>query len=91
LQTTLKNFISEGPSAQELIEAKLNILGGFPLLFDSNRAILSNLTLLGFYQLPLNYFDTYKQNIETISALDIQEAFKRRIHPNDMLTVMVGQ
>jgi zinc protease len=91
LQSTLKDFISEGPTAEELIDAKLNILGGYALLFDSNKAILSNLMLLGFYKLPLDYFDTYRENIEKVSALDIQDAFKRRIHPEDMLTVMVGQ
>lgn len=91
LQSTLKKFVTEGPTPQEVEEAKLNILGGYALLFDNNKAILSKLTTLGFYKLPLDYYDTYKQNIEKVSSASIQETFKRRIHPDNMLVVMVGR
>lgn len=91
LQSTVKQFVSEGPTTQEVEDAKLNILGGYPLVFDNNKAILSNLTMLGFYNLPLDYFDIYKKNIEKVSVTSIREAFNRRIHPDKMVVVMVGR
>lgn len=91
LQSTVKDFVKKGPTIQEVEDAKLNIIGGYPLLFDSNKAIAANLTILGFYNLPLNYFDTYKKNIEKVSPSSVQEAFNRRIHPDKMVVVMVGR
>ncbi len=91
LSSTVKQFVSEGPTEQELKDAKLNILGGYPLLFDNNKSILSNITMLGFYNLPLDYFDTYKKNIEAVSVGSIQDAFKRRIDPDNMVIVTVGR
>lgn len=91
LESTVKDFIAKGPTSQEVEEAKLNLLGGYPLLFDNNKSIVSNLTMLGFYNLPLDYFDTYKKNVENISQSSIQDAFKRRLDPNNMAVVMVGR
>jgi len=35
-----REFIAKGPSEKELVAAKQNIVGGFPLRIDSNRKIL---------------------------------------------------
>ncbi|MBF0218781.1 MAG: insulinase family protein [Gammaproteobacteria bacterium] len=90
LNATLKRFIEEGPTAEEVQRAKNNITGGFPLSIDSNSDLLGFLLTIGFYQLPLDYIDTFTQNIEAVTAEAIREAFRRRIHPQQMVTVMVG-
>ncbi len=90
LRDTLRNFIAKGPTTAELSAAKKNITGGFALNLDSNAKIVDNLASIGFYQLPLDYLDTYNQRIEAVTADQIRAAFQRRIHPRDMVTVMVG-
>jgi zinc protease len=90
LQDTLRDFIATGPTAAELSAAKKNITGGFALNLDSNSKIVDNLASIGFYKLPLDYLDTYNQRIEAVTADQIRAAFQRRIHPQDMVTVMVG-
>jgi zinc protease len=90
MKTTVENFISQGPSEQELIAAKQNITGGFALRLDSNRKIADYLAMIGFYQLPLDYLETFKQQVNVVTVEQIKEAFARRIDPEKMLTVMVG-
>ena len=86
----LKEFTEKGPTAEELVAAKKNVTGGFPLRIDSNRKIVDYLTVIGFYGLPLTYIDDFIPRIEAVSAEQIRDAFQRRVHPEHMLTVVVG-
>ncbi|MDH5479264.1 MAG: insulinase family protein [Nitrosomonas sp.] len=90
IQKVLKDFVAEGPTEQELIAAKQNIIGGFPLRLDSNKKILGYLSMIGFYDLPLSYVDDYLAAVEAVTTTQIKQAFQRRIQPEGMVTVIVG-
>ena len=90
VRDTLKYFIAKGPTEKELLAAKDNIIGGFPLRIDSNRKILGYLSVIGFYGLPLTYLDDFTHNIDKVTIAQIREAFKRHIDPQAMATVIVG-
>lgn len=87
---TLAEFVRRGPTANELQQAKNNIVGGFPLRIDSNKKILEYLAVIGFYNLPLDYLETFPRKVQAVSARDIQQAFQRRIRPEALTTVIVG-
>ena len=87
---TLAEFAAKGPTPEELAAAKKNIGGGFPLRFDSNRKIAEYLTVIGFYGLPLTYLDDFIPQVEAVTAEQIRDAFRRRVHPEHMVTVIVG-
>jgi zinc protease len=87
---TLAEFIAKGPTEKELLAAKQNIVGGFPLRIDSNRKILDYLSIIGFYNLPLTYLDDFTRNVEQVSVAQVRDAFARRVHPEQMATVIVG-
>lgn len=87
---TLADFITQGPTEKELVAAKQNIIGGFPLRIDSNRKILGYLSVIGFYDLPLTYLDDFTGKIEKVTTAQIRDAFKRHIDPQAMATVIVG-
>lgn len=89
-QQTLKQFIEQGPTAAELQAAKQSITGGFPLLFDSNSAILSDVMLIATYQLPLDFFDTYKQRIDNVTTQEIKAAWQKHIDLKQLSIVSVG-
>lgn len=91
LNTTLKDFINKGPTQAELSAAKLNIIGGFPMRFDTNKKLAGYVALIGFYDLPLDYLDTFRQKIEAISTASITDAFKRRVNVELLQTVTVGK
>ena len=86
----LQDFIRRGPTEAELIAAKQNIIGGFPLRIDSNSKILSFLSIIGFYNLPLTYLTDYLLAVEEVTTEQIRHAFQRRIQPDGMVAVIVG-
>ena len=90
LNNTLADFIAQGPSEEELIAAKKNITGGFAMRFDTNKKLAGYVSMIGFYQMPLDYLDTFQQNIEAVTAASIKDAFKRRIDARLMQTVTLG-
>ncbi len=90
VRKTVRDFVANGVTEAELRAAKQNIIGGFPLRIDSNRKILDYLSVIGFYHLPLTYLDDFQARVEQVSARSIHEAFRRRINPDAMATVMVG-
>ena len=86
----LTNFIASGPTEKELIAARRNIIDGFPLRIDSNKKIIEYLAVIGFYSLPLSYFDDYVKAVGKVTVAQIREAFRRRIDSQGMVTVIVG-
>jgi len=88
---TIKKFVAEGPTEQELTASKKNITGGFPLRIASNSSILGYIGMIGFYGLPLDYLDTFNSKVQAVTIADIRDAFKRRVDPEKMATILVGK
>ncbi len=90
VRATLKEFLANGPTADELERAKQNLVGGFPLRIDSNRKILDYLATIGFYHLPLTYLEDFVPSVEKVTIAEIRAAFARHVDPARMVTVVVG-
>ncbi len=90
LQNTLKAFVEKGPTEKALIAAKKNITGGFAMRFDTNSKLLSYVSMIGFYQLPLDYLDTFQQRVQAVTVGSIKDAFSRRVRPELINTITVG-
>lgn len=90
VREVLTSFLAEGPSEEELLAAKKNLIGSFPLRLDSNKKLLENLSVIGFYGLPLDYLETYAANVEKVTAADIRAAFSRHVRPEYLMTVIVA-
>jgi len=91
LRDTLEKFVKDGPTAKELEASKKNITGGFALRVDSNKKIADYLALIGFYNLPLDYLDTFIARMNAVTLQQVKDAFKRRVEPGKMVTVIVGK
>ena len=83
-------FVGKGPLEEELQAAKDNLIGGFALRVDSNRKLLDNVANIAWNQLPLDYLDTWTQQVEKVSAADVKAAFARKLQPEKMVTVVLG-
>jgi len=90
VRATVQQFVDKGVTEQELQAARNNLIGGFPLRIDSNGKILEYLSVIGFYRLPLDYLDRFNEEIAQVTVAQINDAFKRRIHPEQFATVIVG-
>ena len=69
LRDTLRDFHDKGPTDDELVAAKKNITGGFPLRIDSNSKIVEYLAMIGFYDLPLDYLETFNERVMAMRSI----------------------
>jgi zinc protease len=90
LMDNLRRFREQGPTDEELEKAILNITGSFPLTIDSNANILSYLSVIGFYDLPLDYLSTFNDHVRAVTVAAVKDAFKRRVHPDRLVTIELG-
>lgn len=88
---TLDDFLKYGPTDDELDMAKQNLIGSFPLSIASNNKKLSIIASIAFYDLPLDYMETYIDNINKITKEDIVTAFNKHIKSNNLAIITVGQ
>lgn len=90
VRDTIAAFLRDGPTQKELKAAKDNLIGGFALRIDNNRKILDNIAAIGFYNLPLDYLDTWTAKVEKVTIADVKAAFQRKLALDKMSTVIVG-
>jgi zinc protease len=90
VREVVSRFVAEGPTEAELQAAKDNLIGGFPLLIDSNRKLLGNVANIAWNGLPLTYLDAWTQQVQKVSLEDIRAAFGRKLQPQTMATVVLG-
>lgn len=58
--------------------------------FDTNKKLATYVAMIGFYDLPLDYLDTFRQKVEETTIATITDAFKRRVNTELLQTVTVG-
>lgn len=87
---TLRRFVEQGPTEAELKAARDNLVGGFALRIDNNRKLLDNVANIAAHGLPLDYLDSWTQQVAKVTVADIKAAFARKLQPERMVTVIVG-
>ena len=90
VRIVLDEFLDRGPSAAELKAAQQNLVGGFALRIDSNRKLLDQVALIGYYQLPLSWLDDFTARVEKVSVAEVRAVFARRVRPGSLVTVVAG-
>ena len=90
LRGSLRDLHENGPSAERLEASKRNITGSFPLQLDSNRDLLGYVASIGFHDLPHDYLQRFVERIDHLDAAEVQAALRAHIHPDRLVTVLVG-
>jgi len=90
-QETLAQFVADGPTEKELRDAKDNLIGSFALRIDSNRKLLGNVANIAWNDLPLDYLDHWTAKVEALTVADVRSAIQRVLHPDRMVTVVLGE
>jgi len=91
LKETLKTFVKDGPTEEEVIASKKNIIGGFALRLDSNKKLLGNIAQIAASGAELDYLNTFSDKVKQVTGADIKDAFQRRVVQNKMVMMTVGQ
>jgi zinc protease len=82
---------SQGPAAAELADAKAYLTGAWPLAFDSNASIASQLLSFRLDDLPPNYGDKRNAEIEALTAEDLKRVAQTYLDPAKMFAVILGK
>lgn len=90
VNSTLGDFLQNGPTRNELNAAKDHLVNSFAMKMDNNRKILDLVSMIGYYRLPIDYLDTWTDNISRVTIKDIQKAFHQKVAENELVTVVVG-
>lgn len=91
IKQTLQEFIQQGPTEEELVAAKKNIIGGFALKLDSNKKLLGNVVGIVVSGAPLDYLNSYMKKVDAVTREQITQAFQRRVKMEKMVMITVGQ
>ncbi|WP_018871751.1 pitrilysin family protein [Thioalkalivibrio sp. ALJ16] len=90
LREQLVRWHADGVDADELDASRENVVNSFPLSLASNSDIVGLLGMMAFYDLPLDYLERYIERIQAVELEDLNERLRARIHPDAMVTVIVG-
>ncbi|HMI47977.1 MAG TPA: pitrilysin family protein [Gemmatimonadaceae bacterium] len=86
----LNRIRGERISEEELLLARDYLEGVFPIRYETTAAIASALATLVIYDLPEDYFESYRKNIRGVSADSVLKAAKTHLHPDQLQTIVVG-
>lgn len=78
------------PSDEELIGVRDFLVGVFPLRFESTGGIASAIEPLAVYDLPSDWWQTYRANLEAVGADDVHRAAIDLVRPDDALILLTG-
>jgi len=91
IKGVFKRIAEEGPTAEELKNAKRYLTGSYPLRFDTNSKIANQLLWIQIENLGLGYIDERNQMIEDVSIENIKAVAKRLLQSDGLIVTIVGQ
>jgi zinc protease len=91
IRDVMAKMVAEGPTQQELDEAKTYLTGSYALRFSSNNAIANVLVGLQQQDLPITYVDTRNSNIEAVTLEQVKAQARRLLHPDRLIVTIVGK
>jgi zinc protease len=90
VRETMRRFAAEGPTEQELADAKLYLNGSFPLSFTSNAGIAAQLNTFQQLGLPLDYVDHRADLINAVTMADVRRVAHQLFDPARLTVVVAG-
>ena len=86
-----KRFAAEGPTAEELKDAKTYLTGAFPMRFTSSSAIAGMLVGMQEDGLGIDYIDKRNGYIEAVTLADARRVAKRLYQPDKLTFAIAGK
>ena len=75
---------------EELTLATSYLSGVFPIRYETTASIATAIANMVLYGLDESYFDSYRTNIQSVTAADVLEAAQRHLDPARLRLTVVG-
>ena len=90
IESEVKRFAEEGPTEQELADAKAYLIGSYPLRFDTSGDIADQLLAIQLEDLGIDYVKNRNDLIAAVTIDDIRRVSKRLFAGDGRVVVRVG-
>lgn len=90
VRTVMQELFDGTIDRKALAEAKANLTGSFAQRMDSNRERVGLASMIGFYQLPLDYLQVWTEKVESVTLADVKAAAHAYMDPDQWNLVRVG-
>jgi len=87
----IRKIRDEKVSKEELDLAKDSFLNSFIFSFSSPGQIVARQMSLEYDGLPADYLERFRDNVAKVTADDIQRVARRYLHPDSLITLVVGE
>ena len=82
---------SAPPTAEEMERAREGLLNSFIFNFDTNQKIMAQQLTLAYYGYPSDFLEKFRDHIEKVTADDIFQLAKKRVHKDQLAILVVGK
>jgi zinc protease len=86
----LNRIRDEKVSDEELADAKNFLTGVFPIRAETQEGLTNLIVNQVLYDLPADYLQTYRDNVNAVSSDDVQRVAQKYVRPDEMAIVIVG-
>lgn len=90
IQAEIKRFVTEPVSTEELSDSQANFVGRLPLALESNAGVAGALLNLERYNLGMDYYRRYAEQINAITVDDILAAAQHYFDPDKLAVAIAG-
>ena len=90
IRAEIERFVTKPVSAEELSDSQANYVGRLPLALESNGGVAGALLNLERYELGLDYYRNYADNILAITVEDVLAAAQNYLDPNKLAIAVAG-
>jgi len=91
IREEFKQMAENGPTQTELDNAKKYLIGSYPLRFDTNAKIASQLLGLRMDDFGPEYIDNRNDMMAAVTLDDVKRVAKRLLNTNDLIVTIVGK
>jgi len=86
----IERIRQEKVSEDELSLATSYLDGVFPIRYETTDAIAGALAALVEYRLPDDFYDTYREQVRSVSTEDVLRVAQAHLHPEELQLLIVG-
>lgn len=91
IRQEIERIAEDGPTDEELTQAKSYLTGSYSLHFDTSAKVASQLLEIQLDDLGIDYIDRRNALVNAVAAEDVRRAAKRFLTNGKFLVLMVGR
>ena len=90
MKEQIKSMQTKPPTPDEMRKAKDGWLNSYVFNFDTKGEVLGRMMTYDYYGMPADYLQQLKEAVENVTPQDIIEVAKRKLNPENLEILVVG-